>query len=1629
MAAPNPQPQPLYNNVLYDTLATTLSNTQNYENTVERWLLNSDTASLNDVMEDGDGFDSNFATLFDIPTKICSSIPPDELISAEAQSFINEYYYITSEIITHTVGNNLLWNVDINDKFAWIALMLSIYTAPHLIQFLSKNIKKEILLMEDVNGCNCFISACSNIQSLIELIKYYSKDYLKKGMMEKKIGTLTVSITPFDILAYTGGLMQLFDENIVSVEEILQYTNSTTKMNVLHFSSMYSSPYVLEYLLSKNVITAEYLMKPDINANIILIIACIHGSQKAIELLLKSSLLPKSVGTVRNLANQTMNDYMNNIGNMHQLLLENDYIDENTFMTRKLYNRLTINMIKPLFNATFFNADLLIKPIEGSIPQRNLFDIIFTSSNVAQKIISESDTDEKMTSIVNDLVEKHIEYLHKMFDTSQGSFILLIKSKFIKKNHFTRSHSGKTILEKLVDCLSVGEDAEITNDLIDSIIDCNQFDDTVASSCPSFITACINRSPNYLPKIIEKKLLTDVVKLIETLLNEDKPGAIENLLKTNIIKNDQLINEHNLLSRLISTNSFFLDYVLEKNMFTKELMNFYVTDGVVLIFLPKPYELTTEQFRLIIKNENVSTYLLNSFDEYQDDTSSILYNVKTIDKLNVLLEERKDFDHSMFFRKNKNGKQSSYLINILNNSNMLIKKDSKLIASYLFNLSGFTADVYNDLIEHSILANHFADKELGTMLLTHKHLNKKIYDLRFDQYANIIMMTLLWKYDNNVILHLINSEFVDKEILQYKNNRGQNCLLVAYKTRNYNIVNEIANNKYFSCEMLTQKSSDKESALDIMYKYPNVTLLMKYMEAYEKNNSQGNSIIYDQSRQIIQKILDLNVNIDDVIKLLRKCGFDILFTGNDSNKNKSGLHILMEKYSSSDINIMVDELYKENLLGSINVITDNENVTPIMTLIARDYSVCRDVFEHLVKYNVLSEDMFEPELVIFIIKNNSGLLDVLKDTFKMDVEKMLLQKDKTQTLLYFNSKIIFEHYDLVTEKSLYSVDSKGTTLLEHFHKFAPNMVIGLIKQRVITKDMLLLIINKITSSNNVSITKENKDDTILLEYIITNPNNVITDDDLQYIFSNDKMITYISNCIKIKSEKVRILCGSKYFNIEIMEHLDKIAIINMTKSNSGMKYLFDNGFVNKITVKMDNYKLVRELNNPQYIKRIISLIEIKTLTEIEFNNNNDGSILHKFALYPDLITYLLTEQKSDTLESIDKLLLATNKLGKSFMHILINHEYFNDITKIIEIYKERNIVLLKALLIQCDSSGNNVLMMIVKSKGYNIFNKEIKELHEKYNLLDETMLLETNKDGESLLSSSIGIIDVEFLKQLLNKIDISKNINTNIFEQATMHNPDNLQLLLTNPELVKYDFTKCFALACRWQPKSIKPLLKTGNVDLHNCYDLIKIEDDNGVENYMANYIQIACRYNIESVRELLYSDVYMVDALNEVNIDNKNRPLNAFILAIMYEPESVKLLIDSKYITKEYILLTNELLGMNCLCFAMDIQLASYRYMTDNKQFDDFKKDDEFGTVDNRFKTRIHYTYYNSAIKIDDSYLKHKDILCTMRDPEACSICCANKNKVIFTPCGHKTCVSCAAKLSVCDKCRTQITHKLVYQ
>jgi ankyrin repeat protein len=496
------------------------------------------------------------------------------------------------------------------------------------------------------------------------------------------------------------------------------------------------------------------------------------------------------------------------------------------------------------------------------------------------------------------------------------------------------------------------------------------------------------------------------------------------------------------------------------------------------------------------------------------------------------------------------------------------------------------------------------------------------------------------------------------------------------------------------------------------------------------------------------------------------------------------------------------------------------------------------------------------------------------------------------------------------------------------------------------------------------------------------------------------------------------------------------------------------------------------------IKIFKLLLESKYMTKeilLSYNKYRINAITHAFNVSPDITKYFVTtkywedeevrcwmdidgdflllhtKDSSDLVAHLfqnnklcNKMLELTNRLGLSCLHLSVKYNSFEHFLA----YLPNSVVLKQDIygrtflhsLCELPNKGQvrtnlqtalkspiftTELLLIQNKKGQNAIMSSF--LHNNWLIADQLInspqftaeiLAQTDNNGDStlmyiirflrprsdLLTKVIGMVTKDMLEH-------HNDSHENPITYCCLYNGDSikhfLDLSIMNNDMLYIHSTtgSCLTLAARHQPQAVKHILAWPPLE---WYILSAITDGN-------HFVEIGCIYNAESVKMVIESPYDMKNYFQGSTI----------MLAAKHQPEAVKYILDSQYGSTE--LLETEQNNRTCINEAYDYQPKSLLYIIDSKYctHDILNKEDEYGY---RLLHKLQ-TVYSDVQKYEDikklKLIEHINETCEENDPMCCSICCTFKTKVVFNPCPHTSCVSCAFKLKKCHICRKQIMER----
>ena len=1585
---------------IYDRLLNTFTKICEAPNDeVTNWIKDSDTMLMNDL-------DFPFDNLFDIYYKIISIIPTELSNDNDVKTFCNNLQILMNDILNHISQNNLFLTIDINEKFIWIALMLATRTTykiiPSLISLIPNNKKDYIIELEDNVGCNCFISACyHNFFALIQLINIYSITYLTKPC--------SLNITPFDLLIYNGEIIKFINNNLITIDDLLNYKNAYYNITTLHISSVSDNPTVLEYLLKNHNITLNDLMQRDSENNYALLSACSTSSLKAIELLLKSKIykIEELIENPQDLTN--LLKYVKN-KEIFKIFLNNNYINDNLFFNSIIQELIQNDddLLIELINSSLFTFDMV------SSHNLSLLNSIIKKEKIFKYII-DNKNNPNIKNVLENIFQKTSSLLPMAHIHNIRTAIIIIKSEYFRPEMINDKYNNYSILEKII-CDIDSNKMEKSNDtleLIDSILDkitdANMVD-------VEFLNYCIKNYPETIEKIISKKLYNNSNEIIEQLIYVNRYDSIYDLLNAGIIDYEILKADSFILKHLIISDEKIFDYLLDKN-YGPYCINFFIKNNILNWKNVLTYKIKKSILTKLLSPDLIPTNILNNYDAID---SSILKNLEDYEELDTIIKTRSDFDQTLLFRKETGGYDL-----FIKNCNL----GNYEFVNFLLNHELCTETYFNLLcsaplkIRNSIF--NVSKLSVVELILNNKFMSKNLVDSKFQNKNNLLQYLIVQKFPENIISNLINNNFVDTEILKYINRDGNNCLLLALEN-NFNYMH-IINSKFFVPDIFITINKDNKSVFDYLYFVSGKNLILSYLKYFPDVDILKYKYVYGST--LVHKLL-CEGHYKDVIDFVKLFGLSILLVPNDSKE--TALYYITLYANSNTLNYCLthnemshDLLYqhdKKNIYPIANILLRNDIILLDLLLekklfVQEDFSIISKKpykSKKLGKVNAEFELINTMSLIEYVICTyDPNLLFECLEKHNIDINRMLSLLNVHKHPLYVTllkiscdihkrntNQYNYNYLKYVTYEMLEYKNNNYVLILDLIQKNCDFLLI-LINNKLIDEKLLSKYINKII------LYEQN-----IVEFFILNIPN---------LFNDSSLVEYITELIYFNSPNVELLLKYQAYNTSVTNYfrennniLSKIISLPL-----GLNFLLKHNILTKEIIINNN--VIFSVTNSEQLKEIIKILGFENIlnTNIENTKYNGKTIYHKFAEFDNIISYIIEENNKKNIFSYE-ILSSFDNNNKIFLDYLIENQYLDDFAMVLKTHDSETIS--KVSMIQ-DLNNKNIIIKFIESEK---FRNIVSELYFDINILNKKILEQIDNNKMTTLAYI-----TKFLPKMLDKIDFEpiidliniRNIdNENLLMVASRYNSNSLKILfnkLINLNILNnYNWEECFVIACKFNSQSVKIIIQESKISNYDyCFGQLLYEDT----IFLGNYFQIACRYNSDSVKVLLDSKLDLSRVIEYIYNDTRVS-FNALKLAIIYEPQALEYILTSKYMSDELMEKTNNIMENSCLFEAINKQVASYLKLISSP----YGKNYEFHPTEGLAKNKFYDTM--NKYDYDDPLLKQKNISCSIDNPNVCTICFGYEKRLIFSPCRHKTCVMCGIKVSSCPLCRKVIDCKIIY-
>ena len=280
------------------------------------------------------------------------------------------------------------------------------------------------------------------------------------------------------------------------------------------------------------------------------------------------------------------------------------------------------------------------------------------------------------------------------------------------------------------------------------------------------------------------------------------------------------------------------------------------------------------------------------------------------------------------------------------------------------------------------------------------------------------------------------------------------------------------------------------------------------------------------------------------------------------------------------------------------------------------------------------------------------------------------------------------------------------------------------------------------------------------------------------------------------------------------------------------------------------------------------------------------------------------------------------------------------------------------------------------------------------NYKSETFLMKLIKSSKEL--NLIELIKWIVKHHTLSECDYYDDINSgSIITYCLKYNKDLTKLFL-KPDIVKscINISDNFEMICPYSDFAKSDILKM-------------------------NVLQIACIVDKDVLGYIIKNNKKQITHLIKETLISSNINLNILHIGLFNNPESVQVLLGTNLFNNKYLQNTEEV--MDGFEKVIDIQPASYYYL---QQCLDTKYELKL-TIDEHW---YGYNYKNKlkkdTIKNSTHYILGKQET-SKNNNNICNICDTYVNKVVFTKCLHKTCITCALHSEKCSNCRVSVSEK----
>ncbi len=1040
------------------------------------------------------------------------------------------------------------------------------------------------------------------------------------------------------------------------------------------------------------------------------------------------------------------------------------------------------------------------------------------------------------------------------------------------------------------------------------------------------------------------------------------------------------------------------------------------------------YHIITKYF-----SETKFISFVEGFDRFINNYSNKLFNIKYIQLYSTPIES---FIKSLLFIRSPNESNNNIddiLVNLFakyiiigNNTNNIIDKiyeiqteDSKkyLIDLFISNCITNQALKYNN--NYDIVIDKYFVNICNLININNTHSYFEILARCMQNHTNKLICTDLISNDIK-----FGNEFDDSKIID-------NILSIIKTDQDLTSIKDIDTYKYNNCIRIINTLTNlfDSNYVDSLFKIFNIDddfiSIYKIKSMYLEKIS-NNQVSVNNFSNILKHINYTVSDVGDILNLLK------MFDSTKSNNMLLSL-LLINLINNSNISHDIMEsllvktiLIRDKLIPNIKefylkIITNyNNNKNILMHSLTKYFNVqltiddinnINKIFPDYVKYLNLTDIKLESNIINLIKYLENDIIycsELISKYHKKFIDtKLLTFNDKIKIITnigeYLSNRIPnillnerinnLEKLDDDTINNIINMCNKFNIVIPNKLIDAhPELIHGIKEFSTENIDMLTSYVDNydnfikiiscsIKSDTVFNILKDklkNSDIDMYIELLV-NYNYNLQEDDINIILSNISNDINLLKYIISNDNTIKLVFNNDYYKIcKLTNNIDNysLSMINNLNIDEFIKYYTLDDL--KLVNKHNNPRLFGFLNNKDNIKTIIDIFGIDNLVDIKDING--------FNIYNKIIDL-------DICDEINNLDIINNiKITKENMIIMMTKLSSQNITKIVEKLSNNEI---NNILIFTDNDNNKTsyYLALYHQKLFKklLTDKVIKQEHFSVNFNNETFLMKlikesTNFDLEPLIKWIINNCDIDIS-------DCFADYNSGSVITYCLKYNNNLTKLFMSKDNI---FNNC--------------------MNIYDSYSMICPYSDYAKSgNLQMNLLQIACIVDHNILAHIIKSYKKKSSYMMKENIISGDMTYNILHIALFNNPESVQVLLGTNLFDMQYIKATEQVIDK--FEKVIDVQPASWYYLIQalhNKYELTLNLDEHWYGYN--FKQKL----TSPKIKSVTHYILDKQELGTNKN--TCNICETYSNKVVFTKCHHKVCISCAVKSNKCGTCRTVI-------